>query len=213
MAALERSRLDLGTSPVWELPEILQAQGVRVTEEALPEGVSGAFLYGKDLGPLIIVNENEHRVRRLFSYAHEYAHALLDRARNVLVEHPDCRFVVPEQVLDELTEPRQRVHVDTAIEGGGLELVVSSDLAEIARAVELRRHMDRGEAIVFAVAAHRGWLIATDEGRRTWRMIVEQLGAARQLTTPAILLPLGGVTKQNVGVPTRPTRLRPARPR
>jgi len=85
VAALERNRLDLGASPVWELPEILQAQGVRVTEEALPDGVSGAFLYGKDLGPLIIVNENEHRVRRLFSYAHEYAHALLDRARNATV--------------------------------------------------------------------------------------------------------------------------------
>jgi transcriptional regulator with XRE-family HTH domain len=85
VAALERNRLDLGTSPVWELPEILQAQGVRVTEEALPDGVSGAFLYGKDLGPLILVNENEHRVRRLFSYAHEYAHALLDRARNATV--------------------------------------------------------------------------------------------------------------------------------
>ncbi len=85
VADLERNRLDLGASPVWELPEILQAQGVRVTEEALPDGVSGAFLYGKDLGPLIIVNENEHRVRRLFSYAHEYAHALLDRARNATV--------------------------------------------------------------------------------------------------------------------------------
>lgn len=85
VAALERNRLDLGASPVWELPEILQAQGVRVTEEALPDGVSGAFLYGRDLGPLIIVNANEHRVRRLFSYAHEYAHALLDRARSATV--------------------------------------------------------------------------------------------------------------------------------
>jgi len=107
---------------------------------------------------------------------------------DLLVEHRDYRFVVPEQVLDELTEPGQRVHVDAAITSGGLELVVSSDLAEIARAVELRRHLDRGEAVAFAVAAHRGWLIATDEGKRTRRMIVEQLGAARLLTTPAILL-------------------------
>jgi len=78
--------------------------------------------------------------------------------------------------------------VDEAIAGGGLELIVSSDLAEITKAVELRRHMDRGEAVAFAVAEHRGWLIATDEGRRTRRMIIEQLGAKRLLTTPAILL-------------------------
>ncbi len=107
---------------------------------------------------------------------------------DLLVEHPDYRFVVPEQVLDELTEPGQRVYVDAALADGGLELVVSSDLAEITKAVELRRHMDRGEAVAFAVAEHRGWLIATDEGRRTRRMIVEQLGAKRLLTTPAILL-------------------------
>lgn len=85
VAGIERNRLDLGTSPVWELPEILVAQGVRVTEEALPEGVSGAFLHGKDIGSLLIVNGNEHRVRRLFSYAHEYAHALLDRERQATV--------------------------------------------------------------------------------------------------------------------------------
>lgn len=91
-------------------------------------------------------------------------------------------------MLDELAEPGQRVYVDEAIAGGGLELIVSSDLAEITKAVELRRHMDRGEAVAFAVAEHRGWLIATDEGRRTRRMIIEQLGAKRLLTTPAILL-------------------------
>lgn len=107
---------------------------------------------------------------------------------DLLAEHPDYRFVVPEQVLDELTEPGQRVSVDAALANDGLELVVSSDLAEITKAVELRRHMDRGEAVAFAVAAHRGWLIATDEGKRTRRMIVEQLGAKRLLTTPAILL-------------------------
>ncbi len=110
------------------------------------------------------------------------------RRLDLLVEHPDYRFVVPEQVLDELTEPGQRVYVDGAIASGGLELIVSSDLAEVTKAVELRRHMDRGEAVAFAVSKHRGWLIATDEGRRTRRMIIEQLGANRLLTTPAILL-------------------------
>lgn len=107
---------------------------------------------------------------------------------DLLIGHPDYWFVVPEQVLDEMTEPRQRSSMEAALANGGLELIVSIDLEEITRAVDLRRHMDRGEAVAFAVAEHRGWLIATDEGRRTRRMIVEQLGAARLLTTPAILL-------------------------
>ena len=85
LAESERRRLDLGSSPVWELPEILLAQGVRVTEEVLPDGVSGALLFARGVGALVVVNEVEHRVRRLFSYAHEYAHALLDRARGATV--------------------------------------------------------------------------------------------------------------------------------
>jgi Zn-dependent peptidase ImmA (M78 family)/DNA-binding XRE family transcriptional regulator len=85
VAESERRRLDLGSSPVWELPEILLAQGVRVTEEVLPEGVSGALLFARGVGALVVVNELEHRVRRLFSYAHEYAHALLDRGRGATV--------------------------------------------------------------------------------------------------------------------------------
>ncbi len=107
---------------------------------------------------------------------------------DLLARHPGYAFVVPEQVLDELTVPEQRSAVDAAIVSGDLALVVSSDMAEIRRGVELRRHMDRGESAAFAVAEHRGWFIATDEGRRTRRMIIESLGVERLLTTPAILL-------------------------
>ncbi len=107
---------------------------------------------------------------------------------DLLVEHPEYRFVVPEQVLDEMKEPIQRASVDAALANGGLELVASTDIAEIAQAVALRRYMDRGEAVAFAVTSIRGWIIATDEGRRTRRMILQELGAKRLLTTPAILL-------------------------
>ena len=110
------------------------------------------------------------------------------RRLDLIVEHPDYSFVVPEQVLDEMTEPVQRALVDAALANGGLGLIVSSDIAEITKAVELRRHMDRGEAVALAVASHRGWWIATDEGRKTRRMVIEEVGAQRLLTTPAILL-------------------------
>jgi hypothetical protein len=91
-------------------------------------------------------------------------------------------------VLDELVEPGERALVEAAIASGGLDLVASIDLAEIARAVDLRRHMDRAQAVEFAVTAHRGGDVATDEDRKTRRMIVEELGAQRLLTTPAIVL-------------------------
>lgn len=131
VAGLERNRLDLGASPVWELPEILKAQGVRVTEVSLPEGVSGAFLYGKDTGPLIIVNEEDHPVRRLFSYAHEYAHALLDRARNATVSRRSDK--------DDLMEVRANAFAAHFLmpEAGVFAFLASRGKGEIGRQVQV----------------------------------------------------------------------------
>jgi len=81
LAAQERSRLDLGSSPVWEIAEVIRQQGVRVTELPMPDEVSGVFFHGPDTGPVLVINEIHARTRRLFSYAHEYCHVLLDRAR------------------------------------------------------------------------------------------------------------------------------------
>ena len=117
---------------------------------------------------------------------------------DLLVGHPTSCFVVPEQVLEELTEPGQRARVREALADGGLELVVSTDLDEIAKASELRRHLGRGEAVAIAVAEHRGWHIATDEGRRTRRTILERLGAGRLWTTPGIVLECIRVGKLSV---------------
>jgi Zn-dependent peptidase ImmA (M78 family) len=91
VAVLERKRLDLGASPVRELPDLLVSQGVRTSEEALPDGLSGALLASDELGPLILVDAHHPRARRLFSYAHEYAHALLDRSRGAIVSRTSDR--------------------------------------------------------------------------------------------------------------------------
>ena len=47
--------------------------------------MSGVFLRHRSIGFAILVNASHPRGRKRFSYAHEYAHALLDRNRNIAI--------------------------------------------------------------------------------------------------------------------------------
>lgn len=98
LAGQERRRLDLGSSPAWEIAEIVRAQGVRVTELPMPDEVSGIFFDGPEAGPVLVINESHPRTRRLLSYAHEYCHVLVDRAPGGTVSSARNR--------DELSEVR-----------------------------------------------------------------------------------------------------------
>lgn len=96
LAEQERSRLGLGASPIWEIAEIIRRQGVRVTEYDMPEDVSGLFFHSRDVGLVIVVNRRHHRNRRLFSYAHEYCHLLVDRNRPGTVSRMENRNELAE---------------------------------------------------------------------------------------------------------------------
>ena len=78
MAEAERQRLDLGTAPVPDMPDLLERQGIRTVLAALPDDVSGLMLQDAAAGILVAVNAGHPPLRRRFSFAHEYAHALLD---------------------------------------------------------------------------------------------------------------------------------------
>jgi len=78
LAAMERKRLNLGVSPVRNIVEIIAQHGVWVGRHTLTTDISGMFFVGGDTGKAIIVNSGHHVTRRLFSYAHEYAHLLVD---------------------------------------------------------------------------------------------------------------------------------------
>ena len=68
----------ISTQGVW-------ASGVR----GLPQEMSGIFLRHSSIGMVILVNYGHPRCRKRFSYAHEYAHALLDRkTTSAIVEQP-----------------------------------------------------------------------------------------------------------------------------
>lgn len=85
VAADERRRLGLGNAPVSDLESLLLEQGIWVASSSLPDAVSGLFLADPSLGLAILVNAGQVRWRQRFSLAHEYAHALMDRDRQVTV--------------------------------------------------------------------------------------------------------------------------------
>ncbi len=78
-ADMERRRLGIGSTPAPELNEVLEMQGVRTGLLELPDDISGLTLCDSDIGLFIVANQSHHVIRRRFSFAHEYAHVLLDR--------------------------------------------------------------------------------------------------------------------------------------
>jgi Zn-dependent peptidase ImmA (M78 family)/transcriptional regulator with XRE-family HTH domain len=81
----ERRRLGIGNGPVVGLAHLLCNQGVWAAATQLPEEVSGLFVHESSFGLMVLVNDSQAAVRKRFSYAHEYAHALMDRGRTVQV--------------------------------------------------------------------------------------------------------------------------------
>lgn len=93
----ERRRLGLGDTPIDDLAELLEDEGVRTAWIDLPDDVSGLSILDPSVGLFIVVNSVHHWYRRRFSYAHEYAHVLFDRERlgtvSVASERDDLREV------------------------------------------------------------------------------------------------------------------------
>jgi Zn-dependent peptidase ImmA (M78 family) len=91
LADEERRRLQLGVGPLPDLTELLETQGVRTAVVDLPEDVSGLTLSDKSVGIFVVANRVHHHLRRRFSFAHEYAHVVVDRARFGLVSRASER--------------------------------------------------------------------------------------------------------------------------
>jgi Zn-dependent peptidase ImmA (M78 family)/transcriptional regulator with XRE-family HTH domain len=81
----ERNRLGLGIGVIHDIAGLISSQGIWCAATNLPEGMSGLFLSNQSIGMAILVNANHVKMRQRFSYAHEYAHALLDTDHPVLV--------------------------------------------------------------------------------------------------------------------------------
>lgn len=84
LAEQERQRLNLGFAPISDVSELIASQGVWATTSPLPDNFSGVFIHSRETGCVIVINRGEVSYRRNFSFAHEYAHALVDRSRAVI---------------------------------------------------------------------------------------------------------------------------------
>lgn len=98
LAAEERARLGLGRAPVPDLPMLLESQGIRTAVVPLDEQVSGLTLQERGQDLLILINARHAATRHRFSFAHEYAHVLIDRERGSVISRAEER--------DELIEIR-----------------------------------------------------------------------------------------------------------
>ena len=102
----------------------------------------------------------------------------------ILGELPGLRFVVPDDVVAEVTDEDQRLRLTEAMAAGTLTSCSLTDIAELSVFAELRPVLGAGEAACLAAAQARGWHIASDEQRRFAREVLARLGEGRLLTTP-----------------------------
>ncbi len=99
IAGEERRRIGLGNSPLQNVAEVLDGQGVRTAQLGLPEDVSGLTLFDLEAGAFVVVNNalpSHSRVRRRFSCAHEYCHVLLDRDQKGTISRASERHSLME---------------------------------------------------------------------------------------------------------------------
>lgn len=101
----------------------------------------------------------------------------------LLAKIPNYEFVVPEHVREEVTIPEQRTTLEAAVKEGWLKIEVLNDLGAITVFTELIAYIGRGEAACIAIAAQRGWLIASDEKRRFLREAETRVGVGHVITT------------------------------
>jgi len=85
IADQERKRLGVGTLPMSDMSTTIARQGIWASEANLPDEISGFFMKDSAFGLIIIVNNKHGFARKRFSYAHEYAHSVMDRERPVTV--------------------------------------------------------------------------------------------------------------------------------
>lgn len=92
----ERRRLGLGDNPIPDVADLIATEGVWASGTQLPDGISGMFLRHSSIGMVVLVNFGHPRARKRFSYAHEYAHALLDRTSALTVSRTTDRDQLSE---------------------------------------------------------------------------------------------------------------------
>jgi predicted nucleic acid-binding protein len=97
-------------------------------------------------------------------------------------------FVVTDVVYEEVSRPEQRAALDAALAAGMWKRESLVELEAIALQAELMTIMDPGEAATLALAATKGYLVASDERRAFLREARARLGTGRIVDTPGLIV-------------------------
>ena len=167
-AGEERRRLGLGDAPLPNVAELLESQGVRTAELALPEDISGLTLLDGDVGVFVVINNQlpaHSPARRRFSFAHEYCHALLDKDQKGTISRASERDSLAEVRANAFAAaflmPQTGVEEFVRRLGKGRESRLQADIYDEAEATRIRsRPESRSQAIqmhdVVLLAHHFG---------------------------------------------------------
>ena len=98
------------------------------------------------------------------------------------------RFVIPDEVISEVTRPDQAVVVEDALSRGVIFRESIADPEELKIFGDLSRTLGIGESACLALAQGRGWIVACDERRVFFREAESRLGSGRILNTPGLYL-------------------------
>lgn len=105
---------------------------------------------------------------------------------DLLAKLPSYSFVVPEEVVNEVSDSDQTRALQGAISSGVVDVVQLTDPAELAIYAGLLKILGSGEAACLSLAECRHWLIASDEKKKFRREALARLGSGRMLNTPGI---------------------------
>jgi predicted nucleic acid-binding protein len=101
---------------------------------------------------------------------------------------PGFRFVIPEEVRQEVKEPSQAAALTGALAQNLLQVDALEGVAELSVYAELRGRFGAGEAACLSIAQVRNCFIATDERGAFRQEVTRRLGPGRLLNTPGVIL-------------------------
>jgi Zn-dependent peptidase ImmA (M78 family)/transcriptional regulator with XRE-family HTH domain len=160
IAEEERRRLGLGFAPIADVSDVISTQGIWASGAELPGEMSGLFLRHSSIRSVILVNHKHARPRKRFSYAHEYAHAILDRNINAIVSTNDNSHDLIEKRANAFAAaflmPQAGVHWFLGLIDKGGASRRHLHVYDVAREEELdgeRRAAPRSQRITFKDAA------------------------------------------------------------
>lgn len=106
----------------------------------------------------------------------------------LLASLPGYEWVVPEDVVAEITDPVQREQLERSIAHQQLRVETVTEPEDLVQYAELRRTLGRGEAACIVLAARHAWLVASDEKGKFRRETTARLGSGRIVNTAGLFV-------------------------